>query len=183
MVNNNLPSISVSRSLTSGTKIGTITLNGTAYDLYCQTDTNTKNTAGTTNKTKTKLFLAGATSQAADPQTYSNVNVYIGTDNELYSGGKKVAHEEDSLKVEAVYEAYTAQANIERTIDVNNSPFTLQTGVNASRVVAVCSPMVVTASGNPDLVKIYLSSDSSTSFRVISTLSQDVYIRCLYLYK
>ena len=85
----------MSRSLTSGTKIGTITLNGTAYDLYCQTNTDTKNTAGTTNKTGTKMFLAGATSQAANPQTYSNSNVYIGTDNELYSDGKKVAHHED----------------------------------------------------------------------------------------
>lgn len=33
--------VSFSRSLTSGTKIGTITINGTATDLYCQTNTNT----------------------------------------------------------------------------------------------------------------------------------------------
>lgn len=32
---------SISRSLTSGTKIATITVNGTATDLYCQTNTNT----------------------------------------------------------------------------------------------------------------------------------------------
>lgn len=51
----------------------------------------TKNTAGTTNKTGTKLFLAGATSQDTYSQTYSNSNVYIGTDNCLYSGGNKVA--------------------------------------------------------------------------------------------
>mgnify|MGYP003338023664 CR=1 FL=1 len=37
--------------------------------------TDTKNTAGTTNSTS-KLFLAGATTQAANPQTYSNSNVY-----------------------------------------------------------------------------------------------------------
>lgn len=59
------------------------------------TDTDTKNTAGTTNKTATKMYLAGATSQAANPVTYSNSNCYIGTDNELYSAGKKVAHQED----------------------------------------------------------------------------------------
>lgn len=57
--------------------------------------TDTKNTSGTTNKTGAKLFLVGATSQAAAPQTYSNAKVYIGTDNELYSAGKKVAHHED----------------------------------------------------------------------------------------
>lgn len=54
----------------------------------------TKNTSGTTNKTGTKLYLVGATSQAANPQTYSNSNTYIGTDNELYSNNKKVAHQD-----------------------------------------------------------------------------------------
>lgn len=37
--------------------------------------TDTKNTAGSTNSSS-KLFLVGATSQAANPQTYSNSNVY-----------------------------------------------------------------------------------------------------------
>ena len=46
-------------------------------------NSDTKNTAGTTNKTGTKLFLAGATSQASNPQTYSNSNVYVTTDNGL----------------------------------------------------------------------------------------------------
>lgn len=40
-------SVSFSRSLTSGTKIGTITINGTGTDLYCQTNTNTTYSAGT----------------------------------------------------------------------------------------------------------------------------------------
>lgn len=34
-------SVSFTRSLTSGTKVGTITINGTATDIYCQTNTNT----------------------------------------------------------------------------------------------------------------------------------------------
>lgn len=51
----------------------------------------TKNTAGTTNKADTKLFLAGATEQSDNPVTYSNSGCYIGTDNELYSNDKKVA--------------------------------------------------------------------------------------------
>ena len=54
------------------------------------TDNDTKNTAGTTNNTGRKMYLVGATSQAANPQTYSNSNCYIGTDNCLYSGGNKV---------------------------------------------------------------------------------------------
>lgn len=44
------------------------------------------------NKTGTKMYLIGAQSQSTSGQTtYSNSNCYIGTDNCLYSGGKKVA--------------------------------------------------------------------------------------------
>lgn len=42
-------SVSFTRSLTSGTKIGTITINGTGTDIYCQTDTNTTYSAATTS--------------------------------------------------------------------------------------------------------------------------------------
>lgn len=38
---NNKSVVSLSRSLTSGTKVGSITVNGTTYDLYCQTNTDT----------------------------------------------------------------------------------------------------------------------------------------------
>ena len=56
------------------------------------TDANddTKNTTGTSDKTGTKMYLAAATEQSANPVTYSNSNCYIGTDNCLYSGGSKV---------------------------------------------------------------------------------------------
>ena len=54
------------------------------------TDNDTKNTAGSTNSGSTKLFLIGAKTQDVNPITYSNSNVYIGTDNHLYSNGSKV---------------------------------------------------------------------------------------------
>lgn len=63
------------------------------------TPTNTKNTAGATNKAGTKMFLVGATEQSSNPTTYSNLNVYVGTDNELYSNDKKVANAEDISKL------------------------------------------------------------------------------------
>ena len=59
--------------------------------------TDTKNTAGSTNSTS-QLYLIGATSQAANPQTYSNSNLYLDntqtlvmkdarvSDNDLYIG-------------------------------------------------------------------------------------------------
>ncbi len=58
-------SVSISQSLTSGTKIGTITINGTATDLYCQTNTDTHYTshlyAGASGGN------ANATSATSDP--------------------------------------------------------------------------------------------------------------------
>ena len=86
-------------ALPSDTVIPTVPTNVSEFTNdagYITSYTDTKNTAGTTNKAATKLFLAGATSQAANPQTYSNVNVYIGTDNCLYSNGTKVltAHQD-----------------------------------------------------------------------------------------
>lgn len=59
-------------------------------------NTDTKNTAGSTNSLK-KLFLIGAESQAANPQTYSRDTAYVGTDGCLYSGGAKVLTSHQSL--------------------------------------------------------------------------------------
>ena len=56
------------------------------------TDTNTTNTAGSTN-TSSKIFLVGATSKASAPVTYSHDTVYVGTDGCIYSSGLRVATE------------------------------------------------------------------------------------------
>ena len=56
------------------------------------TNTDTKNTAGSTDSSS-KLFLIGATSQAANPQTYSHNTAYVGTDGCLYSNSTKVSVE------------------------------------------------------------------------------------------
>lgn len=63
--------------------------------------TDTKNTTGSTD-TSSKIFLIGATSQAANPQTYSQDTAYVGTDGCLYSGGTKVltAHQNISGKAD-----------------------------------------------------------------------------------
>lgn len=58
--------------LWKGTKVATIS------DI-----TDTKNTTGSTNKTGTKMFLVGATTQADNPVTYSNSNVYIDSGNRI----------------------------------------------------------------------------------------------------
>lgn len=92
---------SVSRNLTTGTKVGTITVDGKEYDLYCQTNTDTKNTAGSTNSNN-KLFLIGAASQSANPQTYSHDTAYVGADGCLYSNNSKTVTVSDITQSSAV---------------------------------------------------------------------------------
>lgn len=52
-------------------------------------NSDTKNTAGSSD-TSSKIFLVGATTQAASATTYSHDTAYVGTDGCLYSGGSKV---------------------------------------------------------------------------------------------
>ena len=61
-------------------------------------NSDTKNTAGSTN-TSSKIFLVGATSQAANPQTYSHDTAYVDTDGCLYSGGSKVLTSHPTISV------------------------------------------------------------------------------------
>lgn len=70
---------------------------GTAW-AWVSRDNNTTNTAGSANKVNTKMFLVGTASQAHGVTSYSNKNCYIGTDNELYSAGKKVAHDTNATQ-------------------------------------------------------------------------------------
>jgi hypothetical protein len=59
--------------------------------LIADYDANTKTSAGSSNKTGTKMYLVAATSQnSSGVTTYSNTNCYIGTNNRLYSGGAVV---------------------------------------------------------------------------------------------
>ena len=75
--------------------IATFIYNGSQYHLLTvdrDNNTDTKNTAGSTN-TSSKIFLVGATSQAASPKTYSHDTAYVGTDGCLYSNSTRVVSE------------------------------------------------------------------------------------------
>lgn len=70
--------VSVSRDLTSGTKIGTITINGTGTDLYAPTNTDTQVT--NTLSTTTKFYLTGTSSSTTNTGTqYFDTGVYVDT--------------------------------------------------------------------------------------------------------
>lgn len=81
------PTTSPNKSFKAGTNV-TFTKSG---DEITVTTQDTRNTAGATDLINTELFLIGAKSQTESPQTYSNRYVYVGADNCLYSGGKKVS--------------------------------------------------------------------------------------------
>lgn len=94
----------------------------------------TVNTAGATNKVDTKLFLIGAESQTTTPQTYSNQYVYIGTDNCLYSLGKKVLTEHQAIyNLDLQTQVGEAVTKV-TTFDPNaaNNSFTLVQGTNVT---------------------------------------------------
>ena len=94
----------------------------------------TVNTAGATNKVDTKLFLIGAKSQTTAPQTYSNQYVYIGTDNCLYSLGKKVLTEHQAIyNLDLQTQVGKAVTKV-TTFDPNaaNNSFTLGQGTNVT---------------------------------------------------
>ena len=94
---NNFGAVAVVRNATTGISTAcpvngvllltyTVDSDGTAYWKTADYDANTKNTAGTSNKAGTKLFLVGGASQSSSGvTTYSNSNVYINTSNQLYS--------------------------------------------------------------------------------------------------
>lgn len=67
--------VSFSRNLTSGTKVGTITINGTATDLYCETNTNTTYSAGS------GLSLSSTTFAVNTGYTTSGKNYAIKVDS------------------------------------------------------------------------------------------------------
>ena len=92
----------------------------------------TVNTAGATNLINKKLFLIGAESQTAAPQTYSNQYVYIGTDNCLYSLGKKVLTEHQAiygLNIQALVGSISTKV-ISYNPNTANETFTIAQGTN-----------------------------------------------------
>lgn len=103
------------------------------------TDNDTKNTAGSTD-TSSKIFLIGATSQAANPQTYSHDTAYVGTDGQLYSGGNKVLTSHQTIKQDGVSGATanrfgvcsTGAATAAKTVSITSGTFNLESGAQVS---------------------------------------------------
>ena len=86
---NNIKDSYASSISISGSTLSLLNKNGTELSNVTISTTDTKNTAGSTD-TSSKIFLIGATSQAANPKTYSHDTAYVGTNGCLYSNNKLV---------------------------------------------------------------------------------------------
>ena len=116
-----LPSATGTVALTSDipTKVSELTNDSGFITSY----TDTKNTAGSTN-TSSKIYLIGATSQAANPQTYSHDTAYVGTDGYLYSNSKKTLVEQ--------YSNNGYVLNVTPSVSNSSADFTVQASLDNS---------------------------------------------------
>lgn len=90
--------------------------NGTWSGWSTRVFTDTRNSAGATN-TASKIYLIGATSQAANPQTYTHDTAFVGTDGHLYSNGKQVINLSDTQALaNKTYNGYSLAAACARNV-------------------------------------------------------------------
>lgn len=95
----------------------------------------TKNTAGSTDSSS-KLFLIGATSQAASPQTYSQDTAYVGTDGHLYSDSKQVVNLSGSQALtNKTYNGYSLGAACAKSVDTSIAAGSTSTNLPTSAAV------------------------------------------------
>lgn len=141
---------------------GSISVAGTATTdnrwTRCDYDSNTRNTAGSTNSTS-KLFLIGATSQAANPTTYSRSTAYVGTDGHLYSNGVQVVNLSGSQALtNKTYNGYTLAAACAKGVDTSISSTNSTNLPTTAAVTAYTDDIIVIDENEPtsSLTKIWI---------------------------
>ena len=112
-------------------------------------DADTKNTAGSTDSSS-KLFIIGATGQAANPQTYSQDTAYVGTDGHLYSDSKQVVNLSGTQALtNKTYNGYTLATACTKSVDTSISSGSTSTNLPTTAAVAdyVDNAVTVASSG------------------------------------
>lgn len=143
--------------------VGSYELNKTVPSNAVFTDT--KNTAGSTDSSS-KLFLVGATSQAANPQTYSHDTAYVGTDGHLYSNSKQVVNLSDTQALtNKTYNGYTLAAACAKGVTDSTAAGAIGTGTNlvTERDVYYGLPTINNAHNYTSSTTIYAPSASGTA--------------------
>ncbi len=163
--------VTVTQTLKSGKEVGKISVDGVSTTLYCDqnTDSDTKNTAGSTD-TSSKLFLIGATSQAANPVTYSQDTAYVGTDGKLYSGGKQTLTVDD-VSTAGKTGSYTDLTNKPTIPSVGNATLTIQKNGTAVATFSANATANATANITVPTKVSELSNDSAFITKAVSDLT------------
>lgn len=142
--------------------IATFIYNGSQYHLLTvdrDNNTDTKNTAGSTD-TSSKIFLIGATSQAANPRTYSHDTAYVGTDGCVYSGGKKTSVDGHTHTTGNITGLDASLAKLSRLLTVTLT--TANWTGDAAPYEQTISAADILESDNPTVTKI-IATDASIS--------------------
>lgn len=129
--------------------------------------TDTKNTTGSTN-TSSKIFLVGATSQAANPVTYSHDTAYVGTDGHLYSNSKQVVNVSNTqtLTNKTLTEPILNSPAVSSVISVAQSSFWTVNSTNTNEVASFAAYRW----GNLISVRMNVKTSSAVSAGTSTTL-------------
>ena len=135
------------------------------------TDSDTKNTAGSTDSSS-KLFLIGATSQAANPQTYSHDTAYVGTDGFLYSGSKKVLtdHQDISGKANLASPTFTGTPKAPTATAGTNTTQIATTAFVQTAVANACETLVIDVSAFSSLPQTVNNSAIESDMVVVNSV-------------
>lgn len=151
--------VSFSRSLSSGTKIGTITINGIGTDLYCQTNTDTN----TTYSAGTGISLSGTTFSNAGVRSIStgtangtiSVNTNGSTSNVAVYGLGSAAYTASS--------AYAAASHTHSYLPLNGGTITGNVDINYNKIISWGNTAHITATANQAL---YIAASSETAYKL-----------------
>lgn len=129
--------------------------------------TDTKNTTGSTN-TSSKIFLVGATSQAANPQTYSHDTAYVGANGHLYSNSKQVVNLSDiqTLTNKTLTSPVLNKPEVSSGISITQASFWTQNSTNTESVAAFNAYRW----GNLISVRMNIKTTSTVSTSTTTTL-------------
>ena len=178
----NADNVSFTRSLSSGTKIGTLTINGTGTDLYSTNNTTYSNASTSTaglmsaaDKTKLDGIATGATKNTAAATT-SAAGLMSASDKTkldgITSGANVVAYENKSTSL-----AITANSTANKTFSVAKSGYTF-VGVGGCSLDGTGLSRVNVYSVSPNSVnsELYFAARNDNSSDVTITFS----FRCIY---
>lgn len=161
-----IPTISITRNLTSGTKSATINVNGADYDIYSETNTDTKVTQvplNGLNSSKGLLFTPLVGTQHTDTVYTSNKILYNENSSTLYiysfDGTKYGYYKFDSLYLK---NSATSYGGLLRTANVTaDRTYTLP---DATGTIALTSDIPTQASINSSGLITYKNSSGTSLF-------------------